>query len=629
MFWMFPITAVAYLDQGQLTDSARQSLRRAWRTYMPYRGDTENHWLLYYSTLYLMAQLWPDQQWYNGKTSAENMQEATGWIESWVRLTTRRGQGEYDSPHYIGVFLLPMSYLAEWARDPAMKTRARMMLDYLIADYAAENLGGIHVGAESRVYERQALEKSLNPSSYFGWTLFGLGHQGPSPDSYVFYYLLASAYEPPEIIKAIATDRSQPYVHYERKRTRNRWRFFDEVHGPVYKTTYVRARVRRRLRPGRHAPADPGAFLGRHVARPRRRAASRTRSSRCIRIRRCASSRPTSPSRPTSASRPSSAPRRAYDSPDKFVGGSPYEQIFQDHDTVIALYDIPPETRFPHINGFFSKDLARSPRRPVGLDFRAGRRRLDRRAILPTLHVEADRRRQPAALQPALEKTESSSRRPPAPSTPTSTPSAEPSSRCPSRSRHRPCPRRASPRSAGRRLEFTYGQTPRVDGQPLNYDAWPLFGGPFLEAPVDSERLTIKHGPARRELDFRTLTTHESRNPGAEPSRERECREGDRDRPHNPRREPSRQPESRHRDRRRQHQHRPAADHRSRVQSRREFLHVPLEHPRGLRLSRGIPRVKRDQLEPVRRANHIGPEPDRRDSNSLSKPSRRREAARY
>ena len=40
--------------------------------------------------------------------------------------------------------------------------------------------------------------------------------------------------------KRIATDRSQPYTHYERKRTRNRWRFYDELHGPVYKTTYIR-----------------------------------------------------------------------------------------------------------------------------------------------------------------------------------------------------------------------------------------------------------------------------------------------------------------------------------------------------------------------------------------------------
>ena len=63
---------------------ARQALRRSFKTYMPYRGDTENHWLLYYTSLYLMSQLWPDQdgdQWYTGKSSTENMSEAAGWIE--------------------------------------------------------------------------------------------------------------------------------------------------------------------------------------------------------------------------------------------------------------------------------------------------------------------------------------------------------------------------------------------------------------------------------------------------------------------------------------------------------------------------------------------------------------------
>jgi len=31
MFWMYPVTAIAYLDQGQLTESSRQMLRRAIR----------------------------------------------------------------------------------------------------------------------------------------------------------------------------------------------------------------------------------------------------------------------------------------------------------------------------------------------------------------------------------------------------------------------------------------------------------------------------------------------------------------------------------------------------------------------------------------------------------------------
>jgi hypothetical protein len=47
---------------------------------------------------------------------------------------------------------------------------------------------------------------------------------------------------------------------------------------------------------------------------------------------------------------------------------------------------------------------------------------------------------------------------------------------------------------------------PRVNDVALDYEHWPLFGGPFVEAAVDSEQLTLKYGSMRRVLDFRTLT---------------------------------------------------------------------------------------------------------------------------
>ena len=58
----------------------------------------------------------------------------------------------------------------------------------------------------------------------------------------------------------------------------------------------------------------------------------------------------------------------------------------------------------------------------------------------------------------------------------------------------------------GKNLSFTYGQIPRVNGTPVDYDHWPLFGGPFMEAGVDSEQLILKYGKMRRTLDFRRLT---------------------------------------------------------------------------------------------------------------------------
>jgi hypothetical protein len=507
MFWMYPVTAIAYLDRGQLSDSARQALRRSWKTYMPYRGDTENHWLLYYTCLYLMAQMWPEQpgeEWYTGKSSEENLREAAGWIESWVRLTTTRGQGEYDSPHYMGLFFLSMSYLAEWAKDPAMKKRAAMMLDYLIADYAAESLDGIYVGAHARVYDRPVLEKWLNPSSDFGWVLFGQGYPLEPLDGYIIFYVLASAYEPPEILKRIATDRSQPYTHYERKRTRNRWRFFDELHGPVYKTTYVRREYA--------VSSDQGGTLQPiqehswdvtwNVADPRGVHNTLFTLHPYSSLRELQTYFTMLPDQGVAEVVSS---KKSYDSPDKFVGGSPYEQIFQDQDSVIVLYDITPGTRFPHVNGFFSKDLAKVLEDPSGWIFARGGdafiacRPLQpyswkpiegggRRLVSPYLKngmvVQVAARSEYAdmeAFRLAILALPLEFKLGPTPSV-----------------------RFGSLR--GKTLAFTYGQIPRVNGAPLDYDHWPLFGGPFVEAAADSGQLILKYRQMRRTLDFRSLT---------------------------------------------------------------------------------------------------------------------------
>jgi hypothetical protein len=514
MFWMFPVTSIAYLDKGQLSESARQALRRAWKSYMPYRGDTENHFLLYYTCLYLMAQMWPDQpgeMWYSGKSSAENLEEARQWIESWVRLTTTRGQGEYDSPHYMGVYLIPMSYLAAWAKDPAMKKRATMMLDYLIADYAPENLDGLYVGAHARVYEQQLVEKWNGVSSDFGWLWFGVGRPLPLPDNYVLYYSLASAYKPPEILQRIAADRSKPYTHYERKRTRNRWRFHDELHGPVYKTTYVRREYA--------VGSDQGGVLQpiqQHSwdvtwSVPDARGVQNTFFT----------NHPYSSVRelqtyfvfnPDSGTEGVVKSKKTYDSPDKFLGGSPYEKLFQDQDTLIALYDIAPETRFPHVNGFFSKDLSEMVEDKSGWIFMRGGdtayiacRPLQpyfwkpiatggRRLFSPYLKngfviqvAAASEFTDLAAFGGAIKALPLEFNMEPAPSV-----------------------RFRSLR--GKQLEFTYGALPKVDGKPMDYEHWPLFGGPFVEAGVDSEQLTLKYGTMRRRLDFRKLTVIDSVN---------------------------------------------------------------------------------------------------------------------
>ena len=506
MFWMFPVTAIAHLDQGQLTPSARKALRDAWRTYMPYRGDTENHFLLYYTSLYLMSQLWPNEpgdQWYTGKSSAANMEEARQWIEGWVKLTTTRGQGEYDSPHYMGVYLLPISYLAAWAKDPAMKKRATMMLDYLIADYAPENLDGLFVGAHARVYEDQLVEKWKGVSSDFGYLWFGVGRPMPFPNNYTLYYLLASGYEPPEILQKIATDRTQPYTHYERKRTRNRWRFNDDLHGPVYKTTYVRKEYA--------VSSDQGGILQpiqEHSwdvtwSVPDPRGVQNTLFF----------THPFSSVHelqtyfvfgPDSAVEGVARSKKTYDSPDKLLGGSPYEKIFQDQDSLIALYSIPSGTRFPHINGFFSKDTGEVREDPSGWLFLRGGastyiavRPLQpwswkpladggRRLFSPYLNNGVIVQAAAASEYPSLDAFADAIRK------------------LPLEFHTDPVPTVHFRSLRGKQMDFTWGK------DPLDYSKWPLFGGPFLEAGVDSEQLILKYKNMRRTLDFKTLTVKDT-----------------------------------------------------------------------------------------------------------------------
>jgi hypothetical protein len=510
MFWMFPVTAVMYLDQGQLSPEARQALRRAWQTYMPYRGDTENHWLLYYSTLYLAAQLYPSEpgeRWFTGKSSEENLRESKAWIESWMRLTTTRGQGEYDCTHYMGVYLLPMSYLAAWSKDPDLKKRATMMLDYLMADYSVETLDGLFVGAHARTDDRQVLEKWYGVSSDFFWLLFGVGYGSEVPQGYPLYYALASGYEPPEVLRRIATDRSVPYTHFERKRTRNRWRVAPDLHGPVYKTTYIRREYA--------VGSDQGGVLQpiqQHSwdvtwALPDPRGKLNTLffvqpHSSLSELQTYFTFGPDFGTETVVRS------KKTYDSPDKFLGGSPYEKLLQNDDTVIALYDIPREARFPHINGFFSRDLSEVREAPSGWIFARGGDALI-----------ACRPLQPYSWQPM----ENGSRRLFSPYRRNGVivqvaPAADFAGMDAFRRAILALPLEFHLEAApavrfrslrGRQLEFTYGQTPRVDGQALDYANWPLFGGPFLEAAVDSERLVIRHGNLRRTLDFRALTVRD------------------------------------------------------------------------------------------------------------------------
>ncbi len=520
-FWMFPVVSMAFLGREQLSPEAQKSIRDAWRSVMQIRGDTENHWAMYYTSLYLMSELYPNEpanSWYTGKSSAENLAESREYLIHWMDLATTIGQGEFTCTHYIGEYAIPMLYLASWAKDPAMQQRGRMMLDWLFADYFANTLNGVLRGANARTDDTSVVERWNALASFFSWALLGntpptanYGGWGP------YFAVAAKNYELPEVIYRIGVDRREDYVQRDLKRTRRRWRNSDVFMAPIYKTSYMRKDYAVGSYQG--GISDP---IQSHVWDvtwnvPDPRGVHNTMFSM----------HPISsgfdmqmyftelPDQMIKGVAKEGKP--SYDTPDKLLGSSRFEQVYQDLDTVIALYDIPAGTRFPHINGFFSKDLLNLTEDKSGWIFaQGGNAYLAYRPLAPyTMELLAKYKSMWTG-----ERVASEDKRLVSPHLKNGTIVQAASvgefksfadfqaaiRALPLEFNLEPTPTVKFTTLRGKTLVCTYGQSPKVDGKTVDFSKWKLFEGPYLNAEKNSRKLTLTHGRLERVLDFNTLT---------------------------------------------------------------------------------------------------------------------------
>ncbi len=375
VFWMLSCVVAAHTGWDKLSPEAQAAMRGAWGRYMPLRGNTGNHWVIYYSSLYLMAELWPDEagdRWFTGKSSAENLAEAREFLVHWVEATTSLGQGEYDCTHYMGHYAITMLFLASWAEDPEMRKRGQMMLDYILADYAVDTLNGMYIGAHARTDDRGVLEKWNNLSSFFGWLFFDNCPPPADPGWGAYFAVAAHNYELPEVIYRIGTDRSQPYTARELKRSRKRLRNGDSHRLPVFKKAYVTKDYA--------IGSDQGGLfesMQQHSwdvtwAMPDPRGVHNTLFSvqphySSFALQMFYPRFPDwMPKAVTYQGKPS------YLDEAKLLGGSPYEQVYQEDDALVSLTLVPAGSTFGHVNGFFSTDLARLEEDASGWIFAQG-----------------------------------------------------------------------------------------------------------------------------------------------------------------------------------------------------------------------------------------------------------------
>ena len=353
MFWMFPNMTAYLLGKDKMSDEVKSAVRNAWKTYAPSRGDTENHWAMYHATLLLAAEQWPNlpgSEWFNGKSSEENFRNCKEYLFHWAKLTTTIGQGEFDSPDYIVEYLIATTMLANWAQDKDVRQLGKMMSDYILADFAVEALGQQYTGGHSRIYEQKLMRMNLSPCSSIAYFYFGVGDENLSG------WLLpcvVGPYRTPEVIRQIALDRRKPYVEKETKRVRFNIRFGKELTPPVYKYTYMTKDY------------SLGSLMG-GLLQPLQQQTWGVRYTYGKPFSTIFGLHPywstyeigmffPEESKNNMAAITSS--KATYNNPDKWTGGSPYERTFQDKNSLIVLYNIKPGTTSEHIDGFFPANL--------------------------------------------------------------------------------------------------------------------------------------------------------------------------------------------------------------------------------------------------------------------------------
>lgn len=317
------------------------------------KGFTENHQLQYRTARYLFGQTWPDGPAFaDGSAPRAGMNEAEIWINDWIGRTVTVGQMEFDSVNYHSLYLLCMTSLYDFARDPLMKRKAGMMMQLLLADWAPEYLKGNWIGAHSREKYNQVTHTILNCGTAipFGYLFFGDSRFHPKLEETYYVGLAAvQGFRPLPIIGNIATDRAMPYVHRETKAPRRGFGI-NTSDLPIWKYNYVTKDY------------ALGSSYGDLTAVENHRWdltwVSERDGSTCFFIN-------PSYSAEQLLKYFDDAPDRILDNiirqrpyykdPNKWIECSPYEELLQHQNTIIALYDIPDHERNGHVNGFFPK----------------------------------------------------------------------------------------------------------------------------------------------------------------------------------------------------------------------------------------------------------------------------------
>jgi hypothetical protein len=361
MFWMYGCAGLYLSTQDVLRPEYKARIRECWKHFTPYRGDTENHFLMYYGSLMLMSEVWPDlgeQEWFTGQTSKEIHNQAADYLDHWIDEVARYGQIEFDSPRYQYYFITPLVLLAEFAHDARMKKRCQMMLEYFLVDHALEYLNGNYCGAHSRVSDQAAIDPRSGEATAYGEYFFSDQVTHLEPD---LAFAALSSFVCPEIIRTIANDRSKPFTNIKMKRGRTTIRDSKIRNATIVKHDYM---TKDYCLGSMEISSELSDSVIGALAQPIQQQtwslvfAGEKKHNILFSLHPNFDARELAeffPEEPSFMLERIGAVKAGYPNENKWVGGSPYERVFQNENELLAYYDIPESAKYRHVDLYIPK----------------------------------------------------------------------------------------------------------------------------------------------------------------------------------------------------------------------------------------------------------------------------------
>jgi len=177
---------------------------------------SENHQIIFHSDELLAGQLFAGLTFQNdGKTGRDHMGHALHLIRRWLTFRIQFGFSEWLSNCYFDEDLLALVNLHDFAEQPDVRQRAKLLIDVLLFEMALHSYRGIMGCTHGRTYA-QRLKGARGDSStttiklMLGMGIYNnAGSKGAIP-------LATSTYRCPAVIEAVAADLSEPVLCRER-----------------------------------------------------------------------------------------------------------------------------------------------------------------------------------------------------------------------------------------------------------------------------------------------------------------------------------------------------------------------------------------------------------------------------